>query len=93
MRFGHGAAKFLGGFDPLLGDALNGAQGLGFGRAVGHAAGQLGNLRDESAVLVTPVDDHLVLHGTIRPSPGRANGGVRLNQDSLRPTGGGHHEN
>ena len=92
MPFGYEPAKILGGFDLLLGDVLIGPQGVGVGWAVGQAAGQLGQLANECVVGFVPVHGHFVLRATIVPSPGRVNGGLRLNEASVRATGDVHHE-
>lgn len=64
LRLWDRPTKFGGGFDPLLGDGVSGGEGVGLGGAVGHAAGQLGDLGDEGLVVFAPVDDDFVFHGS-----------------------------
>ena len=60
--FGDGAVERAGGFDPLSNDGLGVGDGFFVGGAVGHAAGELGNLDEERVVFFAPVDDEFVAH-------------------------------
>ncbi len=59
LGLGDGAAEAGGRLDPLAGDLLDVGQGPGLRRAVGTAAGKLGDFGDEGLIVLAPVDDDL----------------------------------
>ena len=60
--FGDGAVEGAGGFDPLGNDRLGVGDSFFVGSAVGHAAGEFGDLDQERVVFLAPVDDEFVAH-------------------------------
>jgi hypothetical protein len=60
--FGDGSAQFERRLDPLSNENLNTRQRLLVRRSIGRAACELGNLGDESLILLAPMQDNLVLN-------------------------------
>jgi hypothetical protein len=56
----NGPAEFARGFDPFVNDDFGVCDCFSISLAVGHAAGELGNLDNETVVFLAPVNDQFV---------------------------------